>query len=573
MRALVLVVGLLGCAGCAPRCRAGTVLATLEIPAGVDLSQADRLEVSIDGQPFSGAGILPGMLVSGARLEVTLKSGYLVKASHELNLVVRRGSTVVAQGLASLELAPTCSVLRAQLHPPPSLADVHVDGSGGCVRIGYRAVQPDSLPASVRLFYDLGDGKGSREMVGSPAKVATSAAGTPGVFSWDTLPVLRGVRNDQVSLKVVPELWGVAGDPAMTMVAIDNRPFLPTVPPTVTLTWPPDGLTMADFNGDGLADVATISTAAGLVSVLISRGDGTFQPPAEVGVGPVPVAILATDLDGDGRIDLVTSNSNGTLQAVSVLLGKGDGTFLRQPDATCCLYPAFMVSGDFDGDQRIDLLAGSSGAWTVLFGKKDGTFSLGPSATPGMEANSIASADFNGDGRPDLALSDANYDRVLVALGRGDGTFTSEVGFPVSGRLGAVLTADFNGDGKMDIATADGGNDLTVLLGNGDGTFSVALSVPVGNGVNSRPPAAVGDFNGDGRPDLAAGREGAQVRVLIGQGDGTFLASADVTVGPLYTIAVGDLNGDGKPDLVTSNIESPFSLSVVLNRTSAACPP
>ena len=148
-----------------------------------------------------------------------------------------------------------------------------------------------------------------------------------------------------------------------------------------------------------------------------------------------------------------------------------------------------------------------------------------------------------------------------MLLGNGDGTFQPQVTYAVGNGPDAIVAGDFTGDGRTDLAVANAGdNDVSVLLGNGDGTFQPQVTYAVGNG----PDAIVaGDFNGDGRTDLAVanysdpGVHGNDVSVLLGNGDGTFQAQVTYAVGTGPTaIVAGDFNGDGRTDLAVANVDS-----------------
>src|SRR6266699_918738 len=197
--------------------------------------------------------------------------------------------------------------------------------------------------------------------------------------------------------------------------------------------------------------------------------------------------------------------------------------------------PSGMAVGDFNGDGKLDLAVVNFGDWNiyVLLGNGDGTFQAARSvyfASGGGFPWYVVTADFNGDGKLDLAVSNYGDNSFSVLLGNGDGTFQPPRTLPIGTHPALVAVGDFNGDGKPDLAVADYGcpldctsspsNTVTVLLGNGNGTFLPGPSLTVGNG-----PAgvAVGDFNGDGKPDLViTNHHGNTVTVLLGNGDGTF---------------------------------------------------
>ena len=190
----------------------------------------------------------------------------------------------------------------------------------------------------------------------------------------------------------------------------------------------------------------------------------------------------------------------------------------------------------------------------------------------GAYPQAAAMCDCNGDGRPDLVVADGNFGAagaVSVLLGNADGTFQAAVNVLDFG-LGpsSVAVGDFNGDGKTDLAVVNvSSHNASVLLGNGDGTFQSSMILNVG--ANPRA-VAVGDFNGDGKADLAVGNSfDNNVSVLLGKGDGTFQAAVNYGAGTApQSVAPGDFNGDGKIDLAVANYGPPQggggSVSVLL---------
>jgi len=276
--------------------------------------------------------------------------------------------------------------------------------------------------------------------------------------------------------------------------------------------------------------------------------------------------VLTADFNGDGIPDLVILG-NDTL---SVLLGNGDGTFTAAPSPSNDL-PGAIAVGDFNGDGIPDLAVAPAldeGNSEVLLGKGDGTFTISNGSfgigNGTSTSNSIAAADFNGDGKLDLvetcaSLDDGPCNLLLIQFGNGDGTFMPSpavlTALSFSGSQ-SIAVGDFNGDGQPDLAvTNSGANGVNVFLNNEGGLTALAAMPATGESPTS---IAAADFNGDGKLDLAVANSGSNnVTILLGNGDGTFTAAASPAAGTApNSIAVADFNGDGVPDLAVANAGS-----------------
>jgi len=303
-------------------------------------------------------------------------------------------------------------------------------------------------------------------------------------------------------------------------------------------------LTTGDVNGDGALDLVITNWIDNTVTVLLGNGDGNFIKKNDYSAsGPVNTSIV--DLNSDGKLDLVASNG--------VLLGNGDGTFQPLLVSPTGLFPATV--GDFNHDGKPDLATlistGSfpSGSVSILIGKGDGTFQP-PVDYPAALGLGLATGDFRGNGKLDLAIPDYEIGAVSVLLGNGDGTFQPQVIYslltPANPQPNSIAVSDLNGDGKLDIIVASG-IGISILFGNGDGTFKPHVDFPISAGASD---LAVADFNKDGKPDLAT-LSGGGIAILLGNGDGTFKPAVTYPApanmaGPLVA---ADFNLDGKLDL------------------------
>jgi len=336
--------------------------------------------------------------------------------------------------------------------------------------------------------------------------------------------------------------------------------FAPAVNYAVGTT--PAGVAVADFNGDGKADLASPNVNSATVSVLLGNGDGTFGAANSYAAGDTTERIAVGDFNGDGKIDLGVDNI--VLDAINVLLGNGDGSFAAPVAYPAGDSPRTVIVADFNGDGKADLATASSAnsKIAVLLGNGDGTFQAPLLAAANGVPNAVAAGDFDGDGKIDLASSDG-AGGVDVLLGNGDGTFAAPVYYG-AGNLprGAVAAADVNEDNVPDLLVGASGTEIAVLLGKGDGTFGDAVTFPA----EGAPRAIlVADLDGDDNVDLVTNDSDGFVKVLPGRGDGTFGTPAEYPVGDSpNSVALGDFNGDGHQDLVSSNGSS-NNLSVLIH--------
>ena len=333
----------------------------------------------------------------------------------------------------------------------------------------------------------------------------------------------------------------------------------------------PFSVAVGDFNHDGKLDLALAAFSTGQVAVLLGNGNGTFQAPVYYTVGFEPRSVAVADFNHDGNLDLSVTGFGSTTGIISILLGNGDGTFQPASDLTLNDYPTFVAVGDFNGDHIPDLVTSDPPYVSVLLGNGDGTFQppINNKLFAPLTPDAIGLGDFNGDGKLDLAVAGqfGGSSKVDILLGNGDGTFQLGASYSIGASPQSVAVADFRGIGKLDLAIGGSGPAVGVLLGNGDGTFQPQVFYPSGTGTSGSDWVVVGDFNLDGKLDLATTEIGistSEVAVLLGKGDGTFLSVTSYPAGRSdFFLAVGDFNGDLKPDFVVS--DSNGSAIVLLN--------
>ncbi len=335
----------------------------------------------------------------------------------------------------------------------------------------------------------------------------------------------------------------------------------------------PASIAVGDFNGDGRPDLAAANQFSLDVTILLGDGAGNFAPAATSpeAAGLRPTAVVIGDFNGDLKPDLAVSNSNSN--DVTILLGVGNGDFSAAASSpeTAVLDPASIAVADFDGNGKQDLaVANKTNSVAILLGDGSGDFSAaaGSPEAAGAGPESIAAGDFDGNGKQDLAVANISSNNVTILLGDGSGNFNPAATSPEAAGVGprSVVVGDFDGNARADLAVANGyTNDVTILLGDGSGNFNPAATSPAAAG-NIPSSLATGDFDADGRQDLAVANNGPSqtngggniggTTVLLGDGSGNFSPAAtspEVVGFNPRSVAVSDFDANGLQDLAVAN--------------------
>ncbi len=378
---------------------------------------------------------------------------------------------------------------------------------------------------------------------------------------------------------------------------------------------------LGDVDGDGDLDLVE-EVPDSSPALLLGNGDGTFGDETLLDVSPTLLKVALADFNGDGDLDLVTVTADSAPRAVKIHLGNGDGTFgqaVLVPIAQS-VNPYYFDTGDLNRDGMVDLVVGTPGsAILVLHGRGNATFedasAYMPTDWPYSQITDVWVENLDGDDYPDILAADPINYTLHFASNLGDGTF-GEVSETPAGYLGGqgpavgdidedghrdlvfsawntgleivfgqeegfvfehffvnwrggypgkIFLLDVNNDGQTDVVSKDHSQYhtyISVFLKDAGGTFSLVR--PRKDDLVGPGDIAAGDFNGDGNTDFAA-IVGYSIRLVLGQGDGTFVEESTFYMGTEFkAIVAADFDDDGDLDLATT--ENSGTLSVMSGR-------
>jgi|GEM_PF-967389 len=348
------------------------------------------------------------------------------------------------------------------------------------------------------------------------------------------------------------------GDPCRHE-SLESRVLLAIVydAPTTPVGEAPTGLVVADFDDDGILDAATADFDSSTVTVLLGRGDGSFTHAQTLDALGSVSRVVSGDVNGDGNLDLVATEFGNN--SIAIFLGNGDGTFGDATRVAGNGGPVGLALADLNGDGALDLVTTNFLLNFVGVYLGDGAGGFGPVTllAGGTSPRAVAVGDLTGNGAPDLVVAASGDDAVRVFINDGTGTFAAPVLYLVGDNPEDVALGDVNGDGHLDVVVAAADDDaVTARLNDGSGVLTnPGFLVSVG----ARPRSvALADLDGDGRLDFITGNADANnVQVGFGLGNGDFTSAPGFLIGQAPRgVTLKDMDEDGTLDVVVVNEES-----------------
>jgi len=385
------------------------------------------------------------------------------------------------------------------------------------------------------------------------------------------VPAGRALFWSETSIEIPVPLGAPTGHVCIRYKEVESNrlPFIVTRPPleeapvvrAYDIGFTPWHIEVGDFNEDGRPDMALAGSY--IIGALLNEGGETMWSLIDYYLDHDCGDVVVSDFNNDGYLDLVGGGGGGVYY---FLQGDGEGGFgIPIPSSTPYGFHSMAVA-DFDEDGFFDIIGPfgimSSARVAILFGDGQGMFGDPIEFYVGYQPHGVTVGDYDSDGHMDAAITNSGEywgppDTVSIVFGDGQGGFSEDIEYDVGDVPYEIVSADFNDDGALDLAVANYNSSyVSVLLNDGLGGFDEHLPHPIdGDGADN---IAAGDYNGDGIMDLAVAATYSHydVQVLLGYGDGTFLAWDYIGNKHIRDLAQADFDGDGILDLVSGNSQS-----------------
>jgi hypothetical protein len=361
----------------------------------------------------------------------------------------------------------------------------------------------------------------------------------------------------------------------LAAVARADVPF--TLGATLPTPTRPSGSAVGDFNGDGRADIAVASDTPDRISIFLRGADGSFTlgPVILTGSGTGPESLIAADIDGDGRTDLVVALHNANI--VRAYRNTATG-FVAGSSVPTGANPHTIHAADLNGDGVLDFIAANrDGNSLTVIRSTAGVLSAAATITTNVsEPRGMAVGDFNGDGNVDIAVANHRSRNVALFMGQGGMSFTpgAVLPAPINERPEEIAAGDIYGDGDIDLVATAGEATVNVVgvYRNSAGVFASPVSVNTGGVSPSR--VEIVDLTADGRGEIIVANEDSGTVAVIQNisTDGSLQLAAPTVIATgahPEEFTVADVNGDNKPDIVVPNRDADTTV-VLINGLSGS---
>ncbi len=490
----------------------------------------------------------------------------------------------------------SASILRGS-SPPPTITSVNSN-----------AAIPGSTITLTGYGFNTASAANNKVYFGATKATVTAVSAT-------SLTVTSPLGGTYMPISVTDSTSGLSGVSKLPFIpTYNNAPFVPgsisySNRVTFTSVVNPNSVAFGDFDGDGKTDMAVISQATTSTlsiyrntSTSGSMSSSSFATKVDFSMPNNSNGIAIGDLDGDGRLDIVVNNQSSN--SISIFRNTSTpGSFTTSSLATrfdigVGSNPTSVAIGDVDGDGRPEIFVTNFSANTVSVIRNvsapgtltPSSFSSAVNFTTGTSPRDVVVGDLNGDGKAEMIVTNQGATTVSVFTntssmgGINASSFAAKVDFATGSSPVYVAVGDFDLDGKSDLAvTNQGANTVSVFSnthtsGNiSTGSFAAKVDFTVGS---SPLMLAIGDLDGDGKPEIATANSGTTTLSILRNTStsgsitsGSFANRLDLTVASNpYSIAIGDLDGDGYPDIAAAEINSSTTVSVIRN-SPAQLPP